>query len=160
MSDGSYNIEQIQDYFENIIKKHETILGNPPLQIYVNKIKNRLINKLELLTEETMQLLGSSRKDIDKNKDGEIVPRLETVEVVLLHYNLVNKNYQQASKVLLTFVPNKQFGQLITITPGSLTMLKTTHGEFSFIEIWFMDQNNGPLQIEGNVNITLIIGIS
>ena len=107
-----------------------------------------------------MQLLGSSRKDIDKNKDGEIVPRLETVEVVLIHYNLVNKNYQQASKVLLTFVPNKQFGQLITITPGSLTMLKTTHAEFSFIEIWFMDQNNGPLQIEGNVNITLIIGIS
>ena len=103
-----------------------------------------------------MQLLGSSKKDIDKNKDGEIVPRLETVEVVLIHYNLVNKNYQQASKVLLTFVPNKQFGQLITITPGSLT----THAEFSFIEIWFMDQNNGPLQIEGNVNITLIIGIS
>ena len=54
-----------------------------------------------------MQLLRSSKKVIDKNKDGEIAPRLETVEVVLLHCNLVNNNYQQASKVLFTFVPNK-----------------------------------------------------
>ena len=104
-----------------------------------------------------MQLLGSSKKVIDKNKDGEIVPRVEAVEVVLVHYNLVNKNYQQASKVLFTFVPNKQFGQLITITPHSLTMLKTTNAEFSFIEIWFTDQNNRPFEIEDNVNITLII---
>ena len=77
-----------------------------------------------MLSEETMQLLG--KKYIDKNKYGEIVPRLETVEVVLVHCNLVNNNYQQASKVLFTFAPNKQFGQLITITPHSLTMLKTT----------------------------------
>ena len=54
-----------------------------------------------------MQLLGSSKKDIDQNKDVEIVPRLETVEVVLVHFNLINNNYQQASKVLFTFVPNK-----------------------------------------------------
>ena len=82
-----------------------------------------------------MQLLGSSKKVIDKNKDDEIVPRLETVEVVLVHCNLVNNNYQQASKVFFTFVTNKQFGQLITIIPHSLTMLKTTNAEFSFIEI-------------------------
>ena len=107
-----------------------------------------------------MQLLGSSKKVIDKNKDGEIVPRLEAVEVVLVHCNLVNNNYEQASKVLLTFAPKKQFGQLITITPHSLTMLNTTNAEFSFIEIWFTDQNNRPLEIEDNVNITLIIGIS
>ena len=106
-----------------------------------------------------MQLLGSSRKDIDKNKDGEIVPRLETAEVVLVHCNLVNNNYQQASKILFTFVPNKKFDQLITITPHSLTMLKITNAEFSFIEIWFTDQINRPLEIEYNVNITLIIGI-
>ena len=74
-----------------------------------------------------MKLLGSLKKVIDKNKDGEIVPRLEAVEVVLVHGNLVNNNYQQTSKVLFTFVPNKQFGQLITITPHSLTMLKTTN---------------------------------
>ena len=82
-----------------------------------------------------MQLLGSSKKVIDKNKGGEIVSRLEVVEVVLVHGNLVKNNYQQASKVLFTFVPNKQFGQLITITPHSPTMLKTTNTEFSFIEI-------------------------
>ena len=166
LPDGSYFVYEIQDYFEYMIKKHETIADNPPVQIYVNKIKNRIVfkiktgYKLELLSKETMQLLGSSKKDIDKNKDGEIVPRLETVEVVLVHCNLVNNNYQQASKVLFTFVPNKQFGQLITITPHSLTMLKTTNVEFSFIEIWFTDQNNRPLEIEDDVNITFIIGIS
>ena len=86
------------------------------------------------------------------------MPQLETVEVVLLHCNLVNNSYQQASKLFFTFVPNKKFGQLITITPHSPTMLKTTNIKFSFIEIWFTDQNNRPLEIEHNVNITLIIG--
>ena len=80
------------------------------------------------------------------------MPKLETVEVVLVHCNLVNNNYQQASKVLFTFVSNKQFGQLIAITPHSLTMLKT-NAEFSFIEVWFTDQNNRPLEIEDNVII-------
>ena len=132
----------------------------------MNKIKNRIFfkiktgHKLELLSEETMQLLESSKKDVDHNTDGEILPKLETVEVALVHCNLVNNNYQQLSKLLFTFVPNKQFGQLITITPHSLTMLKTTNAEFPFIEIWFTDQNNRPLEIEDNVNITLIIGIS
>ena len=140
MLDGSYSVSDIQDYFEYIIKKHETIVDNPPVQIYVNKIKNRIIfkiktgYKLELLTKETMQLLGSSKKDIGQNKNLKIVPRLETVEVVLVDCNLVNSNYQQASKVSFTSVPNKQFGQLITITPHSLTMLKTTNVEFSYID--------------------------
>ena len=88
------------------------------------------------------------------------MPRLETIQVVLVHCNLVNKNGQQASKVLFTFVPNKQFGQLITITPHSPRMLKTTNAEFSFIEIWFTDQNNRPIEIQDNVNVILIIGIS
>ena len=154
--DGSYSVS------EYIIKKHETIADNPPEQIYVNKIKNRIVCKmktgyeLELLTEETMQLLGSSKKDINQNKDGEIVARVETVEVVLVHCNLVNNSYQLVSKALFTFVPNKQFGQLITIKPHSPTMLKSTNAEFSFIKIWFTDQNNRPLEIEGNVNVTLI----
>ena len=86
------------------------------------------------------------------------MPNLETVEDVLVHRNLVNNNYQQTSKVLFTFVPNKQFGQLITITPHSPTMLKTTNAEFSFIEIWFTDQKNRPLEIEDNVNVILITG--
>ena len=154
LPDGSYSVSDIQDYFEYIIKKHETIADNSPVQY---KLKTEY--KLELLLKKAMQLLGSSKKDIDKNKDGEIVPRLETVEVVLVHCYLVNNNYQQASKVLFTFVPNKKFGQLITITPHSLTMLETTNAEFSFIKIWFTDQNNRPLEIEDNVNITLIVGI-
>ena len=164
LPDGSYSVSDIQDYFEYIIKKHETIADNPPVQLYVNKIKNRIVfkiktgYKLELLSKETMQLLGSSKKVIENNKEGELVPRLEAVEVVLVHCNLVNNNYQQASKVLFTYVPNEQFYQLITTTPHSPRMLKTTNAEFSFIEIWFTDQNNRPLEIEDNVNITLIIG--
>ena len=88
------------------------------------------------------------------------MPKLEFVEVVLVHCNLVNNSYQEASKVLFTFVPNKfgQFGQLITISPHSLTMLRTTNSEFPFIQVWFTDQNNRPLEIEDSVNITLIIG--
>ena len=164
MPDGSYSVSDIKYYFEYIIKKHETITENPPIQIYLNKIKNKILfkikpgYKLELLTKETMQLLGSSKNVIDKNKDGEIMPRLDNVEVVLVHCNLVNHSYQQASKVLFTFVPNKLFGQLIAITLHSPTMLKTTNAEFSLIEIWFTNQNNRPLEIEDNVNITLIIG--
>ena len=82
----------------------------PPVQIYVNKIKHRIVfkikagYKLELLSEETMQLLGSSKKDIDQNKDGEIVPKLEAIESVLLHCILVNNNYRQASIVSFTFL--------------------------------------------------------
>ena len=126
----------IQDYFEFTIKKHETLAENPSIQIYPNKIKNRIVFKiktgfkLELLSSETMKLLGSTKKDVDKDKDGENVTKLESVEVVSVHCNLVNNIYQQASKVLFTFVPNKQFGQLITISPHSLMMLKTTNAEF------------------------------
>ena len=74
-----------------------------------------------------------------------------------MHCNLVNKNYEQASKVLFTIVPNKQFGQLVNILPHSLTMLSTTNTEFSSIEMWFTDQNSEPLEIEENVNMTLTI---
>ena len=166
LPDGSYSIIDIQDCFEFIIKKHETLTENPPVQIYPNKIKNRIVfkiktgYKLELLSSETMKLLGSTKKDVDQDKDGEDVPKLESVEVVLVHCNLVNNNYQQASKVLFTFVPNKQFGQLINISPHSLTMLSTTNTEFSSIEVWFTDQNSEPLEIEDNVNLTLIIGLT
>ena len=94
---------------------------------------------MELLSPETMKLLGSTKKDVDKDKDGEDVPKLESVEVVLVHCNLVNNSYQQASKVLFTFVPNKQFGQLITISFHLLTILKTTNLEFQSIQVWFTD---------------------
>ena len=166
LPDGSYSIADIQDYFEFIIKKHKTLAENPTVQICPNKIKSRSVfqvktgYKLELLSPETMKLLGSTKKDVDKDKDGEDVPKLESVEVVLVHCNLVNNNYQQASKVLFTFVPNKQFGQLINIAPHSLTMLSTTNTEFSFIEVWFTDQNSEPLEIEDNVSLSLIIGLT
>ena len=132
---GLYSISDIQDCFEYIIKKYETMADNPPIQIYVNKVKNTIIfkikagYKIELLSPETMKLLGKSKKDVDKDKNGD-VPKLESVEVVLLRYNLVKNSYQQASKILFTFVHNKQFGQLITISPYSLAMLKTTNAEF------------------------------
>ena len=77
LSDGSYSIDDIQDYFEFIIKKHETLTENPSIQIYANKIKNRIVfkiktgYKLELLTPETMKLLGSTKKVVDKNKNSE-----------------------------------------------------------------------------------------
>ena len=140
----------------NTSLKNMKLLQTQAILLY--KIKTGY--KLELLAEETIQLLGSSKKVSENNKNGELAPRLETVEVVLVHCNLVNNNYQQASKVLFTYVPNKKFGQLITIKPHSPTMLKTTNAEFPFIEIWFTDQNNRPLEIQDNVNITLIIGIS
>ena len=116
--------------------------------------------KLELLLEETMKLLGSSKKEISKYRDGELIPKLEDADAVSIHCNLVNNTHQQVSKVLFTFGPNKQFGQLITIEPQSLTLLKTTNAESFFIEVWFTIQNNIPLKIEDNVNATLIIGTS
>ena len=105
-----------------------------------------------------MKLLGRTKKYVDKDNDEEDVPKVKSVEVVLMHCNLVNNSYQQASKVLFTFVPNKQFGQLITISPHLLIMLKTANAEFQSIQLWFTDQNNRPLEIEDSVNITLIIG--
>ena len=166
VSDGSYSITALQNYFEYIIKKHETIADVSPVLIYVNEIINRIVfkiksgYKLELLSKETMRLLGSTSNSIDKDKNSELVPKLESVDLVLVHCNVVNNSYQQASKVLFTFVPNKKYGQLITVSPHSLIMLKTVNTEFSFIEIWFTDQDNRPLEIEDSVNISLIIGIS
>ena len=111
-----------------------------------------------MLTAEAKKLLESTKKDVDKDKDGEIVPKLESVEVVLVHCNLVKNDYQHTSKVLFSFVPNKQFGQLINISPHSLTMMNTVNTEFSFVEVWFTDQARKALEIGDNVNLTLTIG--
>ena len=107
-----------------------------------------------------MKLFGSTKDTIDADKNSENVPRLENVAVVLVHCNLVNNSYQQASRVLFTFVPNKQYGLLISILPHTLIFLKTMNTEFSEIEAWFTDQNNNALEIEDNVNISLIINTS
>ena len=130
LPDGLYNILEIQDYIEYIIKKHETVGETAPISIYANTINNRTVfkiktgYKLELLSKETMKLLGSTKDIIDADKNSENVPRLENAEVVLVHCNLVNNSYQQHSRVLFTFVPNKQYGQLISISPHSLIFLK------------------------------------
>ena len=148
----------------SLSSKNTKLTENPPVQIYPNKIKNRTVlkikigYKLELLTPETMKLLGSTKKDVEKDKDDENVPKLESVEVILVHFNLVKNDYQHTSRVLFAFVPNKQFGQLINISPHSLTMMNTVNTEFSSVEVWFIDQVSKALEIEDNVNLTLIIG--
>ena len=102
-----------------------------------------------------MTLLGSTKKDVDKDKDGQNVTKLESLEIVLVLCNLVKTDYQHISKVLFTFVPNKQFRQLINILSNSLTMMSTVNTEFWF---WFTDQVSKALKIEDNVNLTLIVG--
>ena len=98
LPDGSYNISELQDYIEYIIKKHETIGENAPILIHANTINNSIVfkiktgYKLELLSKETMKLLGSIKDIIDADKNSENVPRLENVEEVLVHCNLVNNS--------------------------------------------------------------------
>ena len=141
LPNGSYNISEIQDYIEYIIKKHETNGENAPILTYANTINNRIVfkiksgYKLELLSKETMKLLGSTKDIIDADKNRENVPKLENAEVVSVHCNLVNNSYQEVSRVLLTFVRNKQYGQLISISPHSLVFLKTMNTDFSEIDI-------------------------
>ena len=123
LPDGSYSVSDIQDYFEYVLKKHSESVDNPSIRIYVNKIENIITFKiksgyyLELLTPETMKLPESAENKINKDKSRENVPHLEIVEVVLVHCNLVNNDYQQNSRILYTFVPNKTFGSLLEISP-------------------------------------------
>ena len=87
-----------------------------------------------------MKLPGSTKKDVDKDRVGENVPKLESVEVILLDCNLVKNDYQHTSKVLFTFLPNKKFGQLIQISLHSLAMMNTANTEFSSVDVCFTDQ--------------------
>ena len=163
LPDGSYSIPDIQDYFQCILKKHSESVDNPPIRIYINKTENRITFKiksgyyLELLTPETMKLLGSTESKITKVKNGEIVPHLEIIELVLVHRNLVNNDYQQNSRILYTFVPNKPFGSLLEISPSNHVFLKTFNSEFREIKVWFKDQKSRPLEVEDKINVTLII---
>ena len=106
LPDGSYSVSDIQDYFEYIMKKHGENNDKPSVEIYVNKIENRITFKikdgygLELLTKETMKLLGRTENKITKDKNRENVPHLEIIEVVLVHCNIVNNDHQQDSRVL------------------------------------------------------------
>ena len=112
---------------------------------------------LELLTPETMKLLGSTESKITKDKNGENFPHLEVVKFLFFHCNLVNNDYQPDSTILYTFVPNKQFGSLLEISPPNHIFLKTFNSEFQEIKVWFTDQASKPLEVGDKINLTLII---
>ena len=163
LPDGSYSVSDIQDYFEYILKKHSENTDKPSIQIYINKIENTITFKikkgysLELLTKEKMKLLGSTKNKTTKDKNGENVSHFEITEVVLVHCNMVNNDYQQDSRVLYTFVPNKSFGSLLDISPSNDIFLKTFNSEYDEIVVGFTDQNSKPLQIEDRINLTMVI---
>ena len=141
LPDGSYSISDIQAYFEYILKKYSKNVDNSSIRIYVKKIENRITFKiksgyfLELLTAETMKLIGNTKIKITKDKNGENMPHIEVVELVLVHCNLVNNDYQQDSRMLYTFLPNKPFGSLLAISPADHIFLKTFNSEFQEIKI-------------------------
>ena len=92
-----------------------------------------------ILNNEKMKLLGSTESKITGEKNGENVPRLEVVELVLIHCNIVDNNYQQNSKILYTFVPNIPFGSLLEISPSNHILLKAFNSEFQEIKVWFTE---------------------
>ena len=104
-----------------------------------------------------MKLLGSTENEITKNKNGENVLHLEITEVVLVHCDIINNDYQQDSRVLYTFVPNKSFGSLLEISPTNHIFLKMLNSEYDEIKVWFTNQNSKPLEIEGRINLTMVI---
>ena len=112
---------------------------------------------LELLTPEIMKLFGRTANKITKNWNGENVPHLEITKVVIVHCNIVNNDYQQDSRVLYTFVPNKLFGSLLEISPGNHIFLKTFNSEFQIFEVWFTDQTSQPLEIKYRLDLTLMV---
>ena len=96
---------------------------------------------LKFLRPVTVKCLGSTRKRINKNKNGENIPHLEITEVVLFHVNIANNHYQHDSRILHTFVSNKSFSLLLHVSPKSFIFKKKINSEFSYIEVWFSDQN-------------------
>ena len=95
--------------------------------------------------------------EITENEITKDVPHLEITEVVIVHCNIVNNDYQQDSRVLYIDVPNKPFGSLLEISPKTHNFLKTFISEFQIIELWFTDKDNQPLEIEDKINLTLVI---
>ena len=104
-----------------------------------------------------MKLLRSTDNKITKDKNGENVLHLEITEVVLVHCNIVNNGYQQDSRVLYRFLPNKPFGSLLEISPTNHIFLKTFNSEYPNIKVWIADQNSQPLEMEDRINLTLVI---
>ena len=157
-----YSVSDIQDYIEYILKR-QVFMDKLSVQIHVNKIEYRVTFKikngysLQLLTSETMELLGSTANKITKDKNGENVPHLEITEVVLIYCDILNNDYQQDSRELYTFVPNKLFGSLLEISAISHIFWKIFNSEYGEIKVWFTDQNSQPLEIEDRINLTMVI---
>ena len=104
-----------------------------------------------------MKLLGSTENKITTDKDGKNVPPLEITEVVLVHCNFVNNDYQQDSRVLYMYIPNKPFGSLLEISPTNRFFLKAFNSEYDEIIVWFTDQNSQLLETEDRINLTMVI---
>ena len=104
-----------------------------------------------------MKLLRSTKNKITKDKNGENLPHIEVTEVVSVHCDIVNNDYQQDSRVLYAFVSNKPFGSLLEISPTNHIFLKTFNSEYDEIKVWFTDQNSQPLEIEDRINLTIVI---
>ena len=147
---------QIFKTISSIFKKNTENTDKPSVQIYVNNMENRVTFKiknrysLELLTPETMKLLGNTENKITRDKNGENVQHLQITEVVLVHCNIVNNDYQQDFRVLHTVVPNKPFDGLLEISPTNNIFLKTFNSEYNEIIVWFTDQNRNRRQNEFN----------
>ena len=149
---GMINLNYLMDQIFNIIlsifpKTHKEEIDNPSIKTYLNKIANRITFKikegyyLELLIPETIKLFGSTGNKITTDENSESVPHL-----VLVHCNIVDNDYQQVSRVLYTFIPNKPFRSLLLkIAPTSFILLKIFNSEFQEIEVWFTDQDSQPL---------------
>ena len=104
-----------------------------------------------------MKLLGSTKNKITKDKNDENVHHLEITEVILVHCNIVNNDYQQDSRVLYTFVPNKPFDSLLGISPTNRVFLETLNLELDEFKVWFTDQNSQPLEMEDRINLTIMM---
>ena len=154
---GMMNLNHLMDQIFSIIlsifpKTHKEEIDNPSIKTYLNKIANRITFKikegyyLELLIPETMKLFGNTGNKITKDENNESVPHLDITQVVLVHFNIVDNDYQQVSRVLYTFIPNKPFRSLLLkIAPTSFILLKIFNSEFQEIKVWFTDQDIQPL---------------
>ena len=127
------------------------------LNYQMDHIQYQIFKIIEVLTQETMKLLGSTKSKITRDENGENVLHLEITEVILVHCNIVNNDYQQDSRILCTFVPKKPFNSLIEISPPIHIFLKTFNLEFQKIKVWFTNQNSRPLEVKDKINLTLII---
>ena len=142
--------------------KHETLTAIPSIHVYINRINNIIVlkikdgYKIELETPEATKLFGSTTKSVDKTKNGQKVPNLEVVEVVLVQCSLVDNQYQQKPEVIYTFTSNKSYAYLLNNERSNFVFLKIYNTEFDEIIITFTDQNGGTLEIEDEVNLTLL----